>query len=534
MSRGTLGTVDGATLSRRRSLVAAGAVRAAFALATGLLLAILALTAFYYARYALGSIGFPYELDYGEGIVWQQMDALQDGFLYRPVHDLPHIVYHYTPLSHAVTKAIAALWGDPLAAGRAVSVVCTVFLVVFAGLAASSAAGPMSGALPRLVGGLVGGLMVLGFAPLYQWSTYFRVDMMAVMFAGLGLALFFASLTRPRLFYLAGLAFVAAIYAKQSIIVSAAACFLVSYLLRPALTLRVAALCAAVGAAALAALVAATDGEVLRHLFLYNTNPYLLDALVTNIGRYLVEDMNLAALALVPLGLLLYGRRLTAEAWTRGHGFRAVLGADPRAAAVVALGAHFVIGLVAGFGIGKWGAAGNYFNEWFVGWAVSLGLGAAVLVEFVRAAWRQNPRSVAIATATALMLAATVHVFVAGARWTRLPLPDKTAAAQRVLAAMAATPGPIYADDMVLIRKAGKPVLIEPVIMTMLAGAGLWDERPFVARLASGWFDLVVVRDDREDFYTSAMWTAIHTAYPVAEPIGRFTVFRRPAAALPR
>lgn len=503
--------------------------RAAFALACGLFLALLALTVYYYAGYAADAIRYPYELDYGEGIVWQQMDDLGAGVMYRPVHAPPHIVYHYTPLFHALAYGLSHAWGDALAAGRAIAVACTLLLVVFAGLATFTAAGRAAGRLPRLAGAVAGGLMVLSFAPLYEWSVLFRVDMMAVMFAALGLALFFASLERPRLLYLAGFAFVAAVYAKQSIVVTATACFLVSLQLRPALTLRVVAVCGAAGAALLAALVAVADGDVLRHLFLYNANPFRLDMLASNVARNLHEDMNLVALVLVPLGLFAYWRRLAADDGAKGVGFLVRLRTDRRAAVVATLGAHFAIGLVAGVGIGKWGASGNYFNEWFVGWAITIGLGVAALLRIVADAPRMRRPRVVTAVAAALVLAATLHVYVAGARWNRLPPPEEADAAQRVLGVMAGTPGRILADDMVLIRKAGKPVVIEPVIMTMLAGAGLWDETLFVERLGSGWFDLVVVRDGREELYSSAMWAAIHKAHPVAERIGRFTVFR-PAA----
>ena len=47
---------------------------------------------------------------------------------------------------------------------------------------------------------------------------------------------------------------------------------------------------------------------------------------------------------------------------------------------------------------------------------------------------------------------------------------------------------PVISDDMVLIKRAGREVVWEPAIFAELASKGIWDERPFIARVRRGEF----------------------------------------------
>ncbi len=74
--------------------------------------------------FSFNALSYPYSLDYGEGIVWQQMRDMLQGTAYGPLEVYPAIVYHYPPVFHLVAGATAAISGaDQLAAGRAVEVV---------------------------------------------------------------------------------------------------------------------------------------------------------------------------------------------------------------------------------------------------------------------------------------------------------------------------------------------------------------------------------------------------------------------------
>src|SRR5712672_3082341 len=85
-----------------------------FAVLTALLL-------FYWAKFAYNAYLtaiFPGQIDYGEGIVWQQALLIPGPRMYGDITQFPFIVFHYTPVYHLVVRAIATLGIDPLAAGR--------------------------------------------------------------------------------------------------------------------------------------------------------------------------------------------------------------------------------------------------------------------------------------------------------------------------------------------------------------------------------------------------------------------------------
>ena len=218
---------------------------------------------YYYISYGLGAIGYPYELDYGEGLVWQQMADLPNGRMYTSIHDYPYMVYTYTPLYHTVAYIAAMLLGDPLFAGRAVSMASALLLAAFVGFAVVQASGRSYPSSARLIGAVIAALLLFTFRQVSFWSVLMRVDMLAIMLSVLGFNLFLASLRKPWLMYPCGLAYVLALLAKQNTIAGAVACCGVSLMVRPALTLRAIALSATLGGAAVARRVRAggIDGE---------------------------------------------------------------------------------------------------------------------------------------------------------------------------------------------------------------------------------------------------------------------------------
>ena len=70
------------------------------------------------------AFSYPYGLDYGEGVIWQQLIRIVGGTGYAPLGELPAFTFQYPPVYHLVTAGTAALFGmDQLYAGRLVSLV---------------------------------------------------------------------------------------------------------------------------------------------------------------------------------------------------------------------------------------------------------------------------------------------------------------------------------------------------------------------------------------------------------------------------
>src|SRR5205809_4667907 len=60
---------------------------------------------------AVKAINYPFQLDYGEGIVWQQAQQMRSGNAYGDITGFPAIVFHYPPLYHVIVFTIAEVTG---------------------------------------------------------------------------------------------------------------------------------------------------------------------------------------------------------------------------------------------------------------------------------------------------------------------------------------------------------------------------------------------------------------------------------------
>src|SRR5882757_1783727 len=98
----------------------------AVVVATGVLFCTLVFHAIIYLHNAYDAIRYPFALDYGEGIIWQQALLIPGPRMYGGITDAPYIVFHYPPVYHLAVRAIAALGLDLLVAGRTLSVACTL------------------------------------------------------------------------------------------------------------------------------------------------------------------------------------------------------------------------------------------------------------------------------------------------------------------------------------------------------------------------------------------------------------------------
>ena len=241
--------------------------------AIGLLFAMLLYRAVEFAATGFAAVHYPWGLDYGEGIVWQQARSIFTPEAYGPIDQFPAIVFHYTPLYHAVASQVAgALGTDELGTGRAISLLSTLVAALAAGVIAAMLVTGRRRKQDRWLAGSAACLLVFTFVPIIDWAQLMRVDMLAFALSLLGLVAAFMAIDRPRLILVASLLFVAAIYTKQTAIAAPVATFAVLLATRPKLALQGIATCTALGVAALIGLSWVTDGGFYRHIFLYNVN----------------------------------------------------------------------------------------------------------------------------------------------------------------------------------------------------------------------------------------------------------------------
>ncbi len=128
------------------------------------------------------ALAYPYQLDYGEGLVLYQARLLAQGHsIYKGVAGYPYVFSNYAPLLQAVTSPLVAVLGPSFLPGRLLA------------LAATLALGALLFYLVRSAGGgrlsaLVASLLFLGSPYIYHWAPLFRIDLPALFLSVLGLA----------------------------------------------------------------------------------------------------------------------------------------------------------------------------------------------------------------------------------------------------------------------------------------------------------------------------------------------------------
>jgi hypothetical protein len=485
----------------------------------------------------------PHEIDYGEGIVWQQVRMIMDGRGYRPLGSFPAIVFHYPPVYHVLAWLVASVSGaSDLAAGRALSSLSTLVAAAFVGVIAGMATAGSSNAA-RWTCGATAALVSLTCAPVAYWGVLMRVDMVAVALALGGLCLAMFALRKPALIYLAAIAFVGAVFTKQTMLAAPGAAFLVLLVLRPGLAVRGVAACVGLGLVVLCGLLVATHGEFARHIFGYNINRFSLYRL-RSVGDW--AGLHVIYLLVGVIGLSLSGRQLLRET---GRGslteIRHRLRADVGAVWLLIAIAYLVAATCFLILVAKSGSAINYYVEWFLAGSVFVGVGVRQAADVVfPPAGQEQPAAASFSpfVLTPVLVVAGVLMAPPVNRYDGV----NTAADQAQLATLtrwiSAAKRPVISDNMVIVREAGKEVVLEPAIIAELTANGVYDDRPLIRMIRNREFAFFVTArgcgDSLSDSrYSSAVAAAICQSYPRVEQMAGLSVHmpaRAPGLGSPR
>jgi len=470
------------------------------------------MTAAAYVVFVKSQIGAIYSLDYGEGVVWWQ-SANIDNFqlVYKRLDSFPYMVTHYPPVYHWVVRWFTSLVPDWMFAGRIVSLVASLGV----GLAVSVLiyrATPVSNRLTRLAPAVMAGTLAYSVYPVFFWSRYARVDMLALLFVFAGLAAFTLS-KREAGRFAAFVLFVLAAYTKQTAIMAPTVCLAAAWAVGRASAVRLAGFGLLTGGLPLAWLTWATRGGFLVNTVAYNRNPWEWGRFRLLLGHQLL----LAAPVLLLAGLLMaWGVR---RAW-RG-GLRAMLTGSLYDRAVAVMGMYWLCAAASTVAAAKVGGSINYFLDLDV---TSCAL-AGLLIAGALASGR-NPIWALVLPAQLAMLA------MAFSQCLYDPQTDAARKARArdyafLLDAVKREPGIVYAEDISLLMRAGKEPPAEPAIITVLAKVGTWDEAPFVQKLAQGQFGMLVIEDlSKRNLYTPRVAEAIEQSYRGIAVTPSGTVYR--------
>jgi len=478
-----------------------------------------------YLAYAVRAVRFPFELEYAEGLVWQQALWMLSPRMYGDITRFPFIVFQYTPVYYLAIRAIAALGVDPLAVGRGITLTAAIATAVLAGTIAAAAVREIVPISARVVGAVISGLMVFTYHPVQEWAVFMRVDMLAIAFNIAGVYLFIIGEQNIVVLCGAILMFVLAVYTKQTEITGPIAAVLVALVIDVRSTLWAVAFGLLVGGSAFAILELTTDGRFWHHIVDYN--------IYDQFSWRHVLDVGLAEKTAVPgvlLGLAAFAFLWCTEASPLLAGTIAsridALRRSRKLRALAIISVWFGLASVQLISLGKRGAWSNYFIEWMCITTVPVGMVASLAWDRTTAA----EKTAAVRGLAGLVLSLVLAIIALYRPLFESPLvgdPKAIALRAHLVNLIRQNPKPSLSEDMVLLVRAGQEIPIEPAEFAGLTRAGVWDQRPFLNLIEQHAFGLIIMNDYQIGRFTRKVMTAIQENYPLKDHVGNY-IIRRP------
>lgn len=455
----------------------------------------------------LGLIGlfYPYQLDYGEGIVlWFTQELAKGHSIYKGLAGLPLASSNYPPLAMLLSAVLMPLFGDGYLGGRLLNLVSAFFVawLIFRIVRVETR---------NTLFGLLSALFFLGSPFIYHWVALFRVDLigLALTFAGVHAIWMYERFfdhdtpvdrDAGRWLAVAGACFFLALYTKQTLLAGPVAAFLVLFARKPKTALVFGAALGVLCGALFLALEWLTAGGFAFGLVESNATVFLPEQLANILQQFALTFPVLLALALLQIGRQVRLRRLGILHW-------------------YAVTSSLVLVLA-----GRIGAWENYFFEAIAALCV---LGMIALIHLVR---RFSASPVA-AVAMPILLLVQLALFWHDPRIASEMVSQDWIANRQLAQLLAKTAGPVISEDMGALATSGKPVSYYTFQYSMLARSGKWDQAWELNGLANGAFPLVILeRGTREDVdhyrrFTREFISALDRYYERRESIGKFQIY---------
>ena len=477
------------------------------------------------------ALGYPYQLDYGEGLVLYQSQLLAHGkSIYKAIDSFPYIFSNYPPLMQAVAGPLVALLGPSFLPGRLLSMLATLGLaVVLYTLLREAGAGALSA--------IVAAFLFVGSPYVYHWAPLFRIDLPALFLSTMGILVLcratLRSMANPadavvqiphtvamlhssgstrqkslpvarRPIYLAGLLFVLALYTKQSYIAAPLAALIFLLINNREAARHLGLSLAIFGLGPLLVLQLATGGAFVFDLFMANVNPFSLSLLGGQVGNFVLTFAAIISLAVIGLASNKPGRITSSLA------------------RLSLLDCYLLTGLATILLAGKVGAWENYFFEALFVLCLYAGLGIERL---------SHGHSTVVHGLVPVALLIQLGLMWHDPR-IAIRVVAEDGAANRTLAPLIANQsGMIFSEDLGLLLVNGKDIPFYSFEYAQLAEVGRWPQTWETEALRSGRFSLVILEKgtrenpDRFRRFTRQVLSALDTGYGLVAEVGKYRVY---------
>ncbi len=474
-----------------------------------------------------GAVVYPDQIDYGEGIIWQQTELILDGLGYKDIGTFPHIVFHYPPVFHLMSGLLMkALGTDQLVAGRLVTALSTFGICVLIGLLTYHGIPGTERKAVRAMSAGIAALIPLSFLPVAVWSLTDRVDMLAIAFTLLGSYFALRAVDHGSNALVAAVFFVLAVFTKQTMIVAPIAAFAVLILVRPRAAWLGAAAGIILGVAAFLVLQEMTNGGFLEHVLGYNINRLQFSNIFLIVIALAPYPFFIALAIIAAVHIITRLRdESTAAGWLADIR-QSLRGNRVRQVEVFAM-LYFVLATIALAAMLKSGANFNYTIEWISVCSILVGL---FLRKPIATAFASDLKFISAEQSTAAHAIMKVlipsflifqvynsHESFALKNFADAPAPVEF---QKLTDMIRKSTKPVISDNMVAVMKAGKQVYLETAIIAELTAMEKWHEAEFIRKINNQDFAFFVYGDSQfTDRFSPAARQAIETQYPRREEL---------------
>lgn len=450
----------------------------------------------------LTGLFFPYQLDYGEGLLLHFVKEWSQGRpIYRPIGEYPFITANYPPLDIALAVALTPIMGLSYAAGRLWTLLAITLVAILIAAWVRQEGG-------RWLPAVAAALLFVGSPYIYHWAPLFRVDLvgLALTLSGLYLAWRDIQSGHQNRLWLAVLLFVAALYAKQSFLFAPAAALACLFLFvdrRQAI--KMAGAMAVLGGGLFLLINTFTQGNFWQGLVVSNVNPFIWPEFWKQLGDFF------RTFAILPL----------LAAW-QAVGRFALNRAVSLRQKVRLLDLYLIASLLSLGLAGKAGAWENYFFEALAALALCAGLGLASLERRGKGLCR-----VLTPLLVLIQVALMWHTPRLANRYLQLTRQSNEAVAP----VLAHTHDPIVSEDMGLLVTNGKVLDYCSFQYSQLARAGRWDQSWELAQLRGRRWSLVVLEQgtrldvDHYQRFTREFMSELDRNYRHAGTRGKYELY---------
>jgi hypothetical protein len=474
----------------------------------------------------------PFQHGYAEGIIlYQILHVLPLSDAYRPITNYPHIVFHYTPLYHVLAKLIGQTVMGSFYAARTLSFVASLLVGAVCGYWVLLGSSRWLSSKPVLYGGAMSAsAFALRSVSVTMCSNLIRSDMFGIGLAMLGLLLFVRFGSGKISLLISLLLFVAGLYCKQTLIGALIACLVALWLMNRRTFLNAVIFLLLVGGGVMVAMELATSGQFVRHVFLYNMNPFsfanVIHGLATHLsGAYSRVDVGIDPVFLCGLAMLAVNIVAFRKHWRH---LGALLTRSTRVRAAFCASAFAIAGMATSMSIGKAGSDANYFLEWDIAFAILAGSFLVAAHASVGIPHAKVWRTVAVTLSLIWFLSSGPFVYRGFVTSDFMKQNSREALASygQLVPWIHNQERMVLSEDMTMLVMAGKPVPMEPAIFSVLSETGAWDERPFVERIRRKEFAAIIVSHELDGVFTKEMAEAIGVNYCEGEKVGYYHIYR--------